>query len=145
MTSRHRDGDYIAEVIRRLGYEAARGSSSRGSLGATREALEALRNGKDLGFAIDGPRGPRYVVKRGPTYVAWKSGHPILPFTVSVKRKWKLKSWDHFQIPKPFSRALVEIGEPIYVKTDVSKERLAQYDRKVQEALDELENAEQLF
>ena len=67
-----------------------------------REALEAAQNGKDLGFAIDGPRGPRYVAKRGPTYIAWKSGHPILPFNVSVERKWQLKSWDHFQIPKPF-------------------------------------------
>ena len=138
MTSRHRDGDYIAGVIRRLGYGAARGSSSRGSFGAAREALDALRNGKDIGFAIDGPRGPRYVAKRGPTYIAWKSGHPILPFNVSVKKKWELKSWDRFQIPKPFSSALVEISEPIYVDADVPKERLVEYDRLVQEALDEL-------
>ena len=144
MTSRHRDGDYIAEVIQRLGYEAARGSSSRGSLGATREALAALRSGKDVGFAIDGPRGPRYVAKRGPTYIAWKSGHPILPFNVSVKRKWKLKSWDHFQIPWPFSRAHVEIGEPIYIDADFPKERLTEYDRRVQEALDELRAGEAL-
>jgi len=138
MTSLHRDGDYIAGVIRRLGYEAARGSSSRGSVGATKEALEALRKGKDIGFAIDGPRGPRHVVKRGPTYIAWKSGHPVLPFNVSVKRKWRLKSWDHFQIPMPFSRALVEIGEPIYVDADAPKEWLEGYDRRVQEALDKL-------
>ena len=138
MTSRHRDGDYIAEAIRRLGYETARGSSSRGSLGATREALEAARKGKDIGFAIDGPRGPRHVAKRGPTYIAWKSGHPILPFNVSVKRKWTLKSWDHFQIPRPFSAARVEIGEPIYIDADVQKERLAEFDARVQKALDEL-------
>ena len=140
MTSRHRDGDYIAGVIRRLGYETARGSSSKGSLGAAREALEAARNGKDIGFAVDGPRGPRYVAKQGPTYIAWKSGHPILPFNVSVKEKWKLNSWDHFQIPRPFSRALVEIGEPIYVDADTPKARLAEYDIRVQEALDELRN-----
>jgi len=138
MTSRHRDGDHIAEVIRLLGYEAARGSSSRGSLSATRVALESAQNGKAIGFAVDGPRGPRYVVKRGPTYIAWKSGQPILPFNVSVKRKWKLKSWDHFQIPVPFSRARVEIGEPIYIDAGVPKERLNEYDDKVQEALDEL-------
>jgi lysophospholipid acyltransferase (LPLAT)-like uncharacterized protein len=138
MTSRHRDGDKIAGVIRRLGYEAARGSSSRGSIGATREALEAVRSGKDIGFAIDGPRGPRYVAKRGPTYIAWKSGHPVLPFNISVERKWKLKSWDHFQIPKPFSRARVEIGEPIYIDADVPKERLAEYDGQIQESLDKL-------
>ena len=138
MTSRHRDGDYIAGVIRRLGYEAARGSSSRGSIRAAREALDAVRSGRDIGFAVDGPRGPRHVAKRGPTYIAWKSGHPILPFNVSVKRKWKLNSWDHFQIPKPFSRARVEIGEPIYIDAGVPKERLAEYDMRVQEALDEL-------
>jgi len=138
MTSLHRDGDYIAGVIRSLGYEAARGSSSRGSVGATKEALESLRKGRDIGFAIDGPRGPRHVAKRGPTYIAWKSGHPVLPFNVSAKRKWKLKSWDHFQIPVPFSRALVEIGEPIYVDANVPKEKLEEYDRRVQEALDKL-------
>ncbi|MDR0310248.1 MAG: lysophospholipid acyltransferase family protein [Acidobacteriota bacterium] len=138
MTSRHRDGDYIAGVIRRLGYHAARGSSSRGSVGATREALEALRNGRDIGFAIDGPRGPRHVVKRGPIYIAWKSGHPVLPFNVSAERKWTLKSWDHFEIPVPFSRARVEIGEPVYVNAGIPKERLEEYDRRVQESLDEL-------
>jgi lysophospholipid acyltransferase (LPLAT)-like uncharacterized protein len=138
LTSLHRDGDYIAGVIRRLGYTAARGSSSRGSISVTREALEAARNGKDIGFAIDGPRGPRYVAKRGPTYIAWKSGHPVLPFNVTVEKKWELKSWDRFQIPKPFSRARVEIGEPIYVDAGVPKERLEEYDRQVQKALDEL-------
>ena len=138
MTSMHRDGDYIAEVIRRLGYEAARGSSSRGSIGATREALEAMRNGKDIGFAIDGPRGPRHVVKRGPTYIAWKSGNPVLPFNVTVTKKLKMNSWDLFQIPCPFSRVRVEIGEPIYVDPDVPKEWLAEYDRQVQESLDKL-------
>ncbi|MDR1727063.1 MAG: lysophospholipid acyltransferase family protein [Acidobacteriota bacterium] len=138
MTSRHRDGDYIAEVIRRLGYEAARGSSTRGGHGATRAALEAVSGGKDIGFAIDGPRGPRYVAKRGATYIAWKSGHPVVPFGVSAQRRWTLGSWDHFQIPAPFSRALVEIGEPIYVDAAAPKERLAEYDRRLQRELDAL-------
>ncbi|MDR0842647.1 MAG: lysophospholipid acyltransferase family protein [Acidobacteriota bacterium] len=138
MTSRHRDGDYIAEVIGRLGYEAVRGSSTRGGHGATREALEAICGGKDIGFAIDGPRGPRYVAKRGASYIAWKSGHPVLPFNVSAQRKWTLDSWDHFQIPKPFSRVLVEIGEPIYVDAVATKEQLAEYDRQLQSALDDL-------
>ena len=138
MTSMHRDGDYIAEVIHRLGYEASRGSSSRGSIGATRTALKALLRGKDIGFAIDGPRGPRYEVKRGPTYIAWKSGNPVVPFNISVVGKWKLNSWDRFQIPKPFSHARLEIGKPIYVDVNVSKEGLAQYDKQVQETLDKL-------
>ena len=138
MTSMHRDGEYISEVIRRLGYKAARGSSSRGSIGATRMAIKALQKGTDIGFAIDGPRGPRHVAKRGPTYIAWKSGHPVLPFNISLMRKWKLKSWDHFQIPVPFSRALVEIGVPIYIDADIPKNSLMEYDRQVQESLDKL-------
>ena len=138
MTSRHRDGDYIAEVIRRLGYEAVRGSSTRGGHGATREALTAVRGGKDIGFAIDGPRGPRYIAKRGATYIAWKSGHPVVPFSVSVGKKWTLNSWDHLQIPCPFSRALVEIGEPIHVDATATKEQLVEHDRQLQAALDNL-------
>ena len=138
MTSQNRDGEYIARVIQRFGYGVARGSSSRGSQRAAIEALRALKGGNDIGFTIDGPRGPRYIAKPGAVYMAWKSGNPIIPFNISVERKWVMKSWDHFQIPKPFSRAIVLIGDPIYVDPNTPKGELEKYLNKVQIALDEL-------
>jgi lysophospholipid acyltransferase (LPLAT)-like uncharacterized protein len=138
MTSQNRDGEYIARVIRRFGYGVARGSSSRGSHSAIIETLHALKEGKDIGFTIDGPRGPRYIAKPGAVYMAWKSGNPIIPFNVSAEKKWVMQSWDHFQVPKPFSRAILLIGNPIYVDKSTSKENLGIYEKRVQLALDEL-------
>jgi lysophospholipid acyltransferase (LPLAT)-like uncharacterized protein len=138
MTSQNRDGEYIARVIQRFGYKAARGSSSRGSHRATVECLLAMKNRRDLGLTIDGPRGPRYVAKPGAAYLAKKSGNPVIPFNVAVEKKWVMHSWDHFQIPKPFSRAVVLIGDPIYADAGISREQMQATETKIQSALDEL-------
>lgn len=138
MISHNRDGEYIARVIRRFGYGVARGSSSRGSHGATVEILRSLKTGKDAGFAMDGPRGPRYVSKPGAAYVASKSGFPVVPFNISVERKWVLRSWDHFMIPRPFSRALVVIGAPIYAPENPSGGGMPLLELQIQDSLIEL-------
>ena len=138
MISLNRDGEYIARVIQRLGYGVARGSSTRGSHGATADILRALKMNRDVGFAMDGPRGPRYVAKPGAAYVAWKTGNPVLPFSISVEKKWVMRSWDHFMVPKPFSRALVLIGAPIYVQANTTEEEMRRIEQEIQVRLDEL-------
>jgi lysophospholipid acyltransferase (LPLAT)-like uncharacterized protein len=138
MTSQNRDGEYIAQVIKRFGYATARGSSTRGSRGATVEALRALQNGKDIGLAMDGPRGPRYVAKPGAAYLSLKTGNPVLPFSISVSKKWVIKSWDHFQVPKPFAKAILLIGNPIYMDPAADKEEMRIMEEKIQRSLEEL-------
>ncbi len=138
MTSQNRDGEYIARVIQRFGYGVARGSSTRGSHGATAEILRALKNGKDVGLTMDGPRGPRYIAKKGAAFIARKSGSPVLPFNVSVEKKWVMRSWDHFQIPRPFSRAVVLIGNPIYVDKESTDQEMQSCEAQIQQSLDEL-------
>lgn len=138
MTSRHRDGDYIASVIHQLGFGSARGSSSRGSIGALAEMLQYLRDGRNVAFTIDGPRGPRYVAKPGATWLASKSGCPMFPFNISVEKKWVLQSWDHFQIPKPFSRIVLLVGTPIYAKPGASEEELKAAQQELQCSLEDL-------
>jgi lysophospholipid acyltransferase (LPLAT)-like uncharacterized protein len=138
MTSNNRDGEYIARVIRSFGYGAARGSSTRGSVGATVEILRALRAKMDVAFTVDGPTGPRYVAKPGAAYVAWKSGSPLLPFSISVDKKWIMRSWDHFVVPKPFSRALVLVGDPIYIDPGAGEEGIREAEIQLQHSLEEL-------
>ena len=114
MTSQSFDGEYIARFIQRFGYGAARGSSTRGAVGAIIEMTRLMRAGSPTAFTIDGPKGPRYVAKMGAVLLAKKTGQPILPFTISA-RHWEAKrSWDGFQIPLPFSRARLDIAQPIY-------------------------------
>ena len=145
MISNNRDGEYIARVIQGFGYGVARGSSTRGSHGATVEILRALKAKKDVGFAMDGPRGPRYIAKPGAAYVALKSGNPVLPFNISVEKKWVVRSWDHFMVPKPFSRTLILIGEPIYIQADAPEEEIQRMERQIQSSLVELRDRGDAF
>jgi lysophospholipid acyltransferase (LPLAT)-like uncharacterized protein len=138
MISQHHDGDYIAGVLQRFGNQPARGSSSRGSVGATIECLRGMKKGRDLGISIDGPRGPRYVAKPGAAYLARKSGNPVVPFNISAERKWIMRSWDHFQIPRPFSRAVFLSADPIYVDANATDEQIEAAEKEIQRSLDML-------
>ena len=138
MTSMNRDGEAIAQCIQRFGYRAARGSSSRGGLKALAELAREIRRGHDAAFTIDGPRGPRYVAKQGPVLLALKTGAAIFCFHISMKHKIQLKSWDEFQIPLPFTSAIVLKAAPIWAPPDASEERLRDLHRQMQDTLDDL-------
>ena len=144
MTSRSLDGEYIARVIQRLGFVPIRGSSSRGGQRALLEMQRYVDSGMGAAFTIDGPRGPRYVAKRGPIYLAKATGVAITPFYVAVDKKWTLNSWDSFVIPKPFSRALVQVAPKIYVPRDADETLLEAKYREMQSALERItESAEE--
>jgi lysophospholipid acyltransferase (LPLAT)-like uncharacterized protein len=139
MTSQSFDGEYIARFIQRFGYGAARGSSTRGAVGAVIEMTRLMRAGCPTAFTIDGPKGPRYVAKMGAVLLAKKTGQPILPFTITADRFWEAKkSWDGFQVPYPFSPALVTIAPPIFVPTDADENTLNAKRDELQQALDEI-------
>src|SRR6266849_2749114 len=140
MTSQSFDGEYIARFIQRFGYGAARGSSTRGAVGAVIEMTRLMRAGCPTAFTIDGPKGPRYVAKMGAVLLAKKTGQPILPFTITAKRYLRVNSWDQFQVPLPFTRACVEVAPPIYVDKDASEETMLTKRTELQQALDEINN-----
>ena len=134
MSSRSFDSEYIARFIQRFGYGAAKGSSTRGALSGLIQMIRAVRSGKSAAFTVDGPRGPIYEAKPGALLLAKKTGAAILPFSITLDRCWRLPSWDRIEIPKPFAKAHVVIGERIYVK-DADDEA---EQRRFQRALDEL-------
>jgi lysophospholipid acyltransferase (LPLAT)-like uncharacterized protein len=138
MTSRSFDGEYIARFIQRFGYGAIRGSSTRGGVGAVVEMVRLTRAGCTTAFTIDGPKGPRYVAKMGAVLLAKKSGHPIMPVTMALEKYWTVRSWDSFQIPKPFTKARVYVAEPIYVARDADENELNAKRDELQETLDDL-------
>ncbi|HVF56540.1 MAG TPA: lysophospholipid acyltransferase family protein [Pyrinomonadaceae bacterium] len=136
MTSQSFDGEYIARFIQRFGYGAARGSTTRGAVGALVEMIWLARRGCPTGFSIDGPRGPRHVAKRGALQVAKKAGRPVLPFAVNAESFWQVSSWDRLQIPKPFTRAVVRIAPPIHVPADSNDALIEAKRDELQRALD---------
>lgn len=138
ITSQSLDGEYIARFIQRFGYGAIRGSSTRGGVGALVEMIRLMKKGLATAFTIDGPKGPRYVAKSGAGLLAKKTGNPILPFLIEPEKFWTIKSWDKLQIPKPFSRAKLIYGAPIYVERDAGDEEIEKKRDELQKSLDEL-------
>jgi len=114
--SESRDGEIQAGIIGRFGFGVVRGSSKRKGAQAFMGLMKALRNGKSIALAVDGPRGPIYEVKQGITSLAGKLGKPIVPVVMSAKRSWVLeKTWDKYMLPKPFTECVIMYGEPIMV------------------------------
>jgi lysophospholipid acyltransferase (LPLAT)-like uncharacterized protein len=139
MTSQNFDGEYIARIIQKHGYGASRGSSSRGAGRALAEMARCLRSGRDAAFTIDGPRGPRFVAKRGSVILSRSTGASILCFHVALKSAYVFrKTWDQTQVPYPFSRAAVFIAPPIIVPEDASEDEQNRKQGEVQRVLDDL-------
>jgi hypothetical protein len=139
MTSQNFDGEIIARIIRKQGYGAARGSSSRGAARALVEMVRCLRRGSDAAFTIDGPRGPRFVAKPGSVQLAKATGAAILCFHAAVRRALVFRqSWDLTEFPLPFSRAAMFVAPPIMVPRDTDRAEQARKLQQVQATLDEL-------
>jgi lysophospholipid acyltransferase (LPLAT)-like uncharacterized protein len=131
------DGQWTRRVIERFGFLTAQGSSTRGGMRGLVQMAERLAEGHDVSFTIDGPRGPRYLAKPGPVLLARRTGCPIMVFHIGVERGHTFKkSWDLFQIPYPFSRAVMVIAPVIRVPPDAGRETLAQKHAEMQAALE---------
>jgi lysophospholipid acyltransferase (LPLAT)-like uncharacterized protein len=136
MSSNSYDGEYMGRIIRKFGFVAVKGSSSRNAVRALLGLRRALQEGWTVAFSIDGPRGPRHKVKPGPVALARSSGIPMSMFHVALDRAWVLNSWDRMMIPKPFSRVLMRFGKLIEVPRNASDPDLERYQQELQNALD---------
>jgi lysophospholipid acyltransferase (LPLAT)-like uncharacterized protein len=137
MNTTNFDGQWTRRVIERLGFLTAQGSSTRGGLRGLAVLAQRLEEGFDAAFTIDGPRGPRYVAKPGPVMLARRTGRPILLFHIGVERAWTLrKTWDLFQIPKPFTRAILVIAPPLEVSEGIDREGLERKHHEMQKILE---------
>lgn len=113
LTSASKDGMWLGEVAARLGMGSVRGSSSRRGATAMRELIAAVGKGHDIAITPDGPRGPRYELGAGPVYLARAAGIPIVPIHIRFGRCVRLKTWDGFTIPLPFSEVRLTLAEPL--------------------------------
>lgn len=137
MNTTNFDGQWTRKVIERLGFGTAQGSSSRGGLKGLVVMAQRLKEGHDVAFTIDGPRGPRYVAKPVPVMLARKTGQPIFLFHIGLERATTFeKSWDLFQVPHLFSRAIAVVAPTIYVPADASRELMEEKHEEMQRSLE---------
>ncbi len=140
--SRHRDGEIIFRIADRLGVRAVRGSSTRGGSAALFELTISDRF-RDCSVVItpDGPRGPMGSVKRGVVQLAGLMGLPIVPVAIVSSSWWEFDSWDRFQVPRPFSRAVIQFGSPLVIDRYSDDEVIEEKRRELEKRL-HLLNAE---
>lgn len=125
LSSPSRDGDFSSGILERMGWKIVRGSSSKQAVRGLIALLKVLKAHENVVLTPDGPRGPMYHIEPGTIYLAQKSGVPIIPFALVVDRKWvSQKSWDKFEIPKPFAKCVAYYGEPLYVEKELTDEQL---------------------
>jgi len=138
------DGELITRILRMFGFGAVRGSSSRGGRGGLLGLKDVIETGRTAIFTADGPLGPIYRTKMGPIKLAQMTGAPIGAFHLEPEHAWVLRSWDHFLIPKPFTRICVSWAQPVRVSADLSPQEFeakrdelnAAIERARQRALD---------
>ena len=135
LASASRDGETAARALAAFGFQVVRGSSSRGGYQALYDLRRKLDEGCSLGLTVDGPRGPRYSVHPGVVLVAEWTGCPVLPVCVNAPHRWELRSWDRTQIPKPFSRVTLLVGDPLLIPPNLSPEERERQCARVREAL----------
>lgn len=111
LTSPSGDGELIAQVMKNFGVDAVRGSSNKRAAAALRELVTWVKGSNDIVITPDGPRGPKYVLQPGIVKVAQLTKTPVFPVHVRYSKCFRLKSWDGFMIPWPFSRVDVTFGE----------------------------------
>ena len=135
LISASRDGQYIADLCKQWNVESIRGSSSRKSVQVMGEAVESLKNGRYVAMTPDGPRGPRYSMSRGPVRMASETCVKLIPVAINYSSYWELKSWDRFQIPKPWAKITYVLGEALHIPPDLTEEDVEKWREELRKKL----------
>lgn len=138
LVSASKDGGFLAAILERFKIQPVRGSSSRRGPQALLELTGWAERGYDLAITPDGPRGPCYVVQEGVMSLAQLTGMSIVPFSYNLQWKIRLKSWDRFQIPLPFSKCEMNVGHPIPVPRDITAEQRVELRRQLEAVMKEM-------
>jgi lysophospholipid acyltransferase (LPLAT)-like uncharacterized protein len=141
LVSPSQDGELIARLIDDWGYKIIRGSGSHAMKRAWVYLKRELDEGGEVLIVTDGPKGPDRVLKLGSIKLATETGAVLVPYTLSAARKIVFKSWDRFEVPWPFSRALVVYGEPIEIPRGLDAAGMERERLRVEKVMVELDRA----
>ena len=130
------DGELITCILRMFGFDAVRGSSSRGAREGLLGLKHVIESGRTAIFTADGPRGPIYRTKTGPIKLAKLTGAPIGAFHLEPEHAWVMGSWDRFLVPAPFTRIAVSWAQWTHVPTDLPDDQIEQKREELNAAIE---------
>jgi len=143
LISRHRDGEFNAIAVERLGIGTIRGSGDHGSafhrkggVGAFKEMVRSLEDNYNVALTADVPKRSR-VAGLGIIMLARESGRPIMPFAMATSRFIRLKNWDRTTINLPFGRGALVGGDIIMVPPDADTETMEKLRAQLEATLND--------
>ncbi len=132
------DGEAIYDVFSRFGYQAVRGSTTRGGIPALKQLIKLLEQKTSVAITPDGPLGPPEKIQSGVVLLAKYSGIPIIPWHYEASQQWRLNSWDKHKIPKPFASIVESYGEPFHVPKELKSDDVPAFCEKLEMKFKEL-------
>ncbi|MEE9167792.1 MAG: lysophospholipid acyltransferase family protein [Candidatus Neomarinimicrobiota bacterium] len=141
MAGLHADAEVISRIGDRMGWKMIRGSTTEGGRGAYQELIDTLSKGGSLAaITPDGPKGPQHRVKPGAVRAAMLTGAVVIPVSGQASRRWEIRNWDTFIVPKPWGKTCMVFGKPIEMNRKSSfranSHRLEKELNRIQEAVD---------
>lgn len=140
LVSKSKDGSLLANSLVKWGYKVERGSSHKGGKEALSTLLVNAEHNYSIAITPDGPTGPPRVMKAGAVITAQRSGIPLVLCGVAYSKKHIFKSWDSFEIPKPFSKVTIKYSQPILVNTNLDRDRTSKIIAECNTLLNQLQN-----
>ncbi|MEE9423460.1 MAG: DUF374 domain-containing protein [Methylococcales bacterium] len=132
-------GIVIGEICRQFGLDCVQipDNGRKASFKLMQEAMQKHTTGV---IAVDGPLGPKGIVKQGAIRIASELGYLLVPASVSASHKWVMtKRWDAMEFPMPFCRAALAMGEPVEVEADIDKSAIRQLMDTLAKQINQLE------
>ena len=121
VSSTHPDSMVLAKVLNDYGFSLIKGSSTRGSKNVIKEMMRDLKDSNSIiAITNDGPKGPARVAKGGAISLAKKFNAKLVFISGRSSNYIKLKTWDSFIMPKPFSKNEVYINEINYPNDEIA-------------------------
>ena len=145
LTSKSKDGDLLAKILKKWNYKVLRGSSSDGGDVALGLMIDFAKNGYSIAITPDGPKGPPHKLKAGAVISAKKAGIPLVLVGIGFRKKRYLKSWDSFQIPGFFTRTNVIYSDPVFVGSNLNREEISKIIEECDTKLNELQSQAERF
>lgn len=139
LVSKSKDGDVLTAILEKWNFHVVRGSSSKGGHEALDMMIHLTEENYHLAITPDGPTGPIFKMKPGAVITARRSQIPLLLVGIGMKSKWTLKSWDKFEIPKPFSAVTAIYSQPIMISAILTKEETSEVIDKCESELNNLQ------
>ena len=141
LISDSRDGEMVARGLMGMGFPVARGSPTHGAVKGAMQMVEALKDGKNVCFMVDGPRGPIYQVKMSIIRLAEVTGLPIIPLGFRAPKAFQTRSWDDWRGTTWGGSELYVFDKPIFVPQGASAAQLEECRLQLQERMDYLRKA----